>query len=81
MSCVLLPFVGFHGNQYNLGTMLLLWVQVDKVEELKVSPHLLRNIRLFGYTVVLNLVLRIAMYAISGVIMKGKVPSYANITQ
>lgn len=43
--------------------------------------ELRRNIRIFGYTVVLNLLLRIAMYAISGVIMQGKVPSYANITK
>mgnify|MGYP006374792431 CR=1 FL=1 len=61
--------------------MFVLWFQVDKVKELKVFAHLFRNIRLFGYTVVLNLVLRIAMYVVSGVIMKGKVPSYANITQ
>jgi hypothetical protein len=41
---------------------------------------LFRNIRIFGYTVALNLILRIAMYSVSGVIMKGKVPSYASIT-
>lgn len=41
----------------------------------------LRNIRIFGYTVVLNLILRVAMYAISGVIMQGKVPSYASFTK
>jgi hypothetical protein len=39
-----------------------------------------RNIRVFGYTVLLNLVLRVAMYSVSGVIMQGKIPHYASIT-
>lgn len=60
--------------------MLILWVQVPAREELKVFHIESRNIRIFGYTVLLNLILRVAMYAVSGVIMQGKVPSYASIT-
>jgi hypothetical protein len=48
--------------------------------DIQVRPSPGRNIRIFGYTVLLNLILRVAMYAISGVVMQGKVPSYAKPT-
>ncbi len=37
---------------------------------------LLRNITLFVYTVIVNLVLRIAMYTVCGVIMRGYIDRY-----
>lgn len=63
-----------------MGTLLLLWIQVHSIQEYEVHPSLDRNIRIFGYTVILNLILRVAMYAVSGVVMQGKVPSYAKPT-
>ena len=41
---------------------------------------IVRNIKLFGYSVILNFFLRIVMYIICGAVMKGFVPSYINIT-
>ena len=42
---------------------------------------LLRHIRIFSYLVVAVFFLRIGIYAICGVVMKGKVPNYASITE
>jgi hypothetical protein len=63
-----------------MGTVLVLWIQVHPLQEYEVQSSVDRNIRIFGYTVILNLILRVAMYAISGVVMQGKVPSYAKPT-
>lgn len=60
--------------------MLVLWIQMHPLQEYEVDLSSDRNIRIFGYTVILNLILRVAMYAISGVVMQGKVPSYAKPT-
>ena len=79
MPCLFLPVSRVHGNQYRLGTLLILRLQVHPLQKLKVTHNEYRNIRIFGYSVVLNLVLRVAMYVASGVIMQGKVPSYASI--
>lgn len=63
-----------------MGALLLLWIQMYPLQKYQVSSGLDRNIRIFGYTVILNLILRVAMYVISGVVMQGKVPSYAKPT-
>lgn len=39
-----------------------------------------RHLKIFLYLTVINFFLRIVMYVITGVVMKGKAPSYMTIT-
>jgi len=66
--------------EYNMGHQFILWFSVDKVKEYKVSLIIQRNLRIFTYIIIINLILRIAMYIVCGIVMKGKAPSYAQIT-
>ena len=81
MSFILLLISWFHGFELALGIYLLFWIQKHQKQKFKVKLFLLRHIRIFSYVVILIFFLRIGMYAICGVVMKGKVPNYATISE
>ena len=51
------------------------------VQELKVPIQVCRNVTLYNYALVVNLILRILMYIVCGVVMKGYVPTYIDIPE
>lgn len=59
---------------------LVLWIQKYQEQKPKVKITINRHLKIFLYLTVINFFLRIVMYVITGVVMKGKAPSYMTIT-
>ena len=70
------PLFGVYGAGHTVGSDQHLRVQKHQQQELEVGGCARRNITIFLYTVVGNLILRIAMYTVCGVIMKGYARDY-----